>query len=86
MWLLYDPNYESENLPDNRRSLLAKVTSGGIALFDNVDGANMSELGYIDIFCKCATGGTEPIAALTKQRAQEFQSPLQSVLHRPSME
>lgn len=66
MWLLYDPSYESENLPDNRRSLLAKVTNGGIALFDNVDGANMSELGYIDIFCKCATGGTEPIAVLYK--------------------
>ena len=66
MWLLYDPNYESENLPDNRRSLLAKVTNGGIAVFDNVDGANMSDLGFIDTFCKCATGGTEPIAALYK--------------------
>ena len=31
---------------------LQKVTNGGIALFDNVDGANISDLGFIDTFSK----------------------------------
>jgi hypothetical protein len=35
-----------------------------VKIFDNIDGSDAEELGYIDIMCKCATGGTIPIAQL----------------------
>ena len=72
MWLLY-PNYESEALPTNKRDFLAAVTNKPIRIFDNVDGVDFEEEGLEDLICKCATGGTQPLAELYKTNvAKEF--------------
>jgi hypothetical protein len=64
MWLLLGPGYESEALPGDLRSFVAAVTNHQVKIFDNIDGSDAEKLGYIDIMCKCATGGTIPIAQL----------------------
>ncbi len=64
MWLLVGPRYESEALPGDLRSFVAAVTNNQVKIFDNIDGSDTEELGYIDIMCKCATGGRIPIAQL----------------------
>jgi len=64
MWLLVGPSYESEALPGDLRSFVAAVTNNQVKIFDNVDGSDAEKLGYIDIMCKCATGGRIPIAQL----------------------
>src|SRR5271163_2375551 len=64
MWLLLGPGYESEALPGDLRSFVAAVTNHQVKIFDNIDGSDLEDLGYIDIMCKCATGGTIPIAQL----------------------
>ena len=64
MWLLVGPAYESEALPGDTRSFVAAVTNNQVKIFDNVDGSDAEELGYVDIMCKCASGGRIPIAQL----------------------
>jgi hypothetical protein len=64
MWLLTGLEYESEALPQDLRSFLAAVTNHHMKLFDNIDGSDIEELGYIDLACKCASGGKIPIAQL----------------------
>ena len=64
MWLLVGPGYESEALPSDMRSFVAAVTNNQVKIFDNVDGSDAEELGYVDIMCKCASGGTIPVAQL----------------------
>ena len=64
MWLLVGPGYESEALPGDLRSFVAAVTNNQVKIFDNVDGSDAEELGYVDIMCKCASGGRIPVAQL----------------------
>ena len=64
MWLLVGPGYESEALPGDTRSFVAAVTNNQVKIFDNVDGSDAEELGYVDIMCKCASGGRIPVAQL----------------------
>ncbi len=64
MWVLQGPGYESEALPGDMRSFVAAVTNNRVKIFDNIDGADAEKLGYIDIMCKCATGGRIPVAQL----------------------
>lgn len=64
MWLLVGPGYESEALPGDMRSFVAAVTNNQVKIFDNIDGSDAEGLGYIDIMCKCATGGRIPVAQL----------------------
>jgi hypothetical protein len=64
MWLLVGPAYESEALPGDMRSFVAAVTNNQVKIFDNVDGSDAEELGYVDVMCKCASGGRIPIAQL----------------------
>jgi hypothetical protein len=73
MWILYGLDYESETLPTDKRSFLAAVTNKSMRVFDNVDGVDFEEEGLEDFICKCATGGTAPIAELYKTNvAKEF--------------
>lgn len=67
MWLLEGPQYESGALPTKMRDFVASVTNSAIQIFDNIDGVNFSRgdyQSYIDILCKCCTGGKLDIAQL----------------------
>jgi hypothetical protein len=64
MWLIMGADYESEGLPKDLRGLLAAITNHHLKIFDNIDSADVEELGYADYFCKAATGGTVSIAQL----------------------
>jgi len=64
MWLIMGADYESEGLPKDLRGLLAAITNHHLKIFDNIDSADVEELGYADYFCKASTGGTVSIAQL----------------------
>ena len=64
MWLIMGTDYESEGLPKDLRGLLAAITNHHLKIFDNIDSADVEDLGYADYFCKAATGGTVSIAQL----------------------
>ena len=70
-WLIQGPEYESGALPTKMRDFVAAITNSQAQIFDNVDGANFSNpkadyAGYIDLMCKCSTGGKIKIAELYK--------------------
>lgn len=67
MWLLEGPQYESGALPTKIRDFVSSVTNSAIQIFDNIDGVNFNRgdyQSYIDILCKCCTGGKLDIAQL----------------------
>lgn len=69
MWLMEGIEYESGTLPTKMRDFVAAVTNSQMQIFDNIDGANFTNsksdyAGYIDLMCKCSTGGKIPIATL----------------------
>jgi hypothetical protein len=69
MWLFYGTKYESGGLPTNLRSFIAAITNHQVQLFDNIDSANFDNPKsdfpqYIDLMCKCSSGGKISIAQL----------------------
>jgi hypothetical protein len=67
MWLLEGPQYESGALPTKMRDFVSSVTNSAIQIFDNIDGVNFNRgeyQSYLDILCKCCTGGKLDIAQL----------------------
>jgi hypothetical protein len=67
MWVLEGPQYESGALPTKMRDFVASVTNSAIQIFDNIDGVNFNRgeyQSYLDIMCKCCTGGKLDIAQL----------------------
>jgi len=67
MWLLEGPQYESGALPTKIRDFVSSVTNSAIQIFDNIDGVNFNRgeyQSYLDILCKCCTGGKLDIAQL----------------------
>jgi hypothetical protein len=76
MWLFYGPKYESAGLPTNLRSFIAAVTNHQIQLFDNIDRAGFENAKsdfpqYMDLMCKCSTGGKQQIAQLYENNVEK---------------
>ncbi len=75
MWLLEGSDYKSGALPSKERSFVAAITNA-IQIFDNIDSVNFQNPrsdypGYIDLMCKCATGGCIPIAQLYETNVEK---------------
>jgi hypothetical protein len=69
MWLFYGTSFLSGGLPSQIRSFTAAVSNHEVQLFDNIDRVNFSDdkrgyREYLDVMCKCATGGKLSIAQL----------------------
>jgi len=76
LWLFYGTGIKSGGLPTNLRSFIAAVTNHQIQLFDNIDRAGFDNQhsdypAYIDIMCKCSTGGQLEIAQLYKNNVEK---------------
>lgn len=76
MWLFYGTKYESAGLPTNLRSFVAAVTNHQIQLFDNIDRAGFDNTKsdyyqYMDLMCKCSTGGKIQIAQLYENNVEK---------------
>jgi hypothetical protein len=63
---------KGDNLPPDRRGLIAGLTNSSIKLYDNIDSVdfNRSQSSYLDIFCGCATGMNASMAMLYKNNIQ----------------
>jgi hypothetical protein len=71
MWLIEGTTYESGALPTKLRDFVAAITNHQTRLFDNIDGSNFNDpksdaSAYMDLMCKCSTGGKIEIAELYK--------------------
>lgn len=76
MWLLEGSEYKSGALPSKERSFVAAITNNAIQIFDNIDSVNFTNPrsdypGYIDLMCKCSTGGKIPIAQLYETNVEK---------------
>jgi hypothetical protein len=76
MWVFFGPTYESAGLPTKMRSFQAAVTNHEIQLFDNVDRVPFGDMRteypqYLDIMCKCCTGGKLSLALLYKNNVDK---------------
>jgi hypothetical protein len=76
MWLFYGTKFESGGLPTNLRSFIAAITNHQVMLFDNIDSANFENTKseyptYIDLMCKCSTGGKIKIAQLYENNVEK---------------
>jgi hypothetical protein len=59
-------DFSSAAMPMNERGFINKITSHPLCVFDNFENAPLDTGNYEDYICKCATGGTIPLAILYK--------------------
>ena len=74
--MFYGTKYESGGLPTNLRSFIAAITNHRVQLFDNIDSANFENTksdfpAYIDLMCKCSSGGKIAIAQLYQNNVEK---------------
>jgi hypothetical protein len=69
LWVFFGIKADSGGLPTQLRSFIAAVSNHEIQLFDNLDRVNFNDERkdypiYLDIMCKCCTGGKLSLAKL----------------------